>query len=131
MTTPHLVPAHEGIYVDHPRYLGLRDGDTLCFEVPTLGEIALRLMDIDCPERGEPLSEKATAFSDECCRKGNGVQVYLAFPEDKNKDGRLSLKEWLQGASFDRWIGTVFCGPGSSSDLRRMLVARGLAKWTA
>jgi len=129
MDGPHyLTRSTPGIYVDNARYTGLRDGDTPEFLLPVLGKAAIRLTDIDCPEKTTEVGRLATIFTDELCRNGGDYQpqIYLELPEDRDGDGRVTLIEILKEASWDRWPGTIFIG---SRDIRQLLIDQGYATW--
>ncbi len=108
-------------------YLGAVDGDTLRWRLPVLGEIRLRLADVNCPELSEG-GISAKQYVDQVCNNGHdSVQLWIKTGGDTNKDGRVSLLELLRSAtSFERLIGTVFIG---SFDLRELLFQRGLCDW--
>lgn len=122
-----LLPAQRpGIY-SPAVYRGVRDGDTILFRLPMLGDVAIRLMDVSCPELTERGGKKAMIVADELLRHSDAdLQVFLDLPRDRDQDGRITLVEVLKKATFDRWPGTCFI---DHHDIRQLLIERRVAKW--
>lgn len=87
------------------RVTAVHDGDTITVQTPR-GPVRVRLVGIDCPERGQPFSARARRFTSELVL-GRDVRI--------EEDGR---------DRYDRILGRVFVGP---RDVNRALVEEGLA----
>lgn len=117
------LPDLPGIY-EQAKGRSSYDGDTITIELPLLGEGRIRLAGIQCPEIGEG-GEAARDFVNEELFHAKEVWVWLQLPDDRDGDGRITLREMLLTASFSRWPGTVFV---DGVDLRHKLLSRGLAR---
>lgn len=117
-------PEQPGIYLaveGRPSY----DGDTISVRLPMLGEARIRLSGIDAPELNEVGGEEAREWVNSRVMASASVWVWLELARDRDGDQRISLKELLKMASFDRWPGTVYC---DGMDIREELARLGLAR---
>lgn len=122
--SPAPQPERPGLYLPvegRPSY----DGDTISVKLPMLGEARVRLHGINCPERNQPGGEEAREWVNGRVMDAASVWVWLQLAADRDGDQRISLRELLKQASFDRWPGTVYC---DGLDLRDELVRLGLAE---
>lgn len=105
--TPAPQPEQPGIYTPvegRPSY----DGDTISVVLPALGDCRIRLAGVDTPELGEPGGIEARDFVNGRMRAGQDIWCWLQLAKDRDGDDRVSLREFLRQASFDRWPGTVY-----------------------
>jgi endonuclease YncB( thermonuclease family) len=116
-------PALPGIY-SPAKGRGNYDGDTIEVELPLFGSCRIRLSGVNTPELGESGGDTARRYVESRLASCGELWVWLALADDTDKDGRISIRELLKTASWDRWPGTVFC---DGSDIRAELLENEMA----
>jgi endonuclease YncB( thermonuclease family) len=104
------------------RFRRCRDGDTVEVSLPGSERIwAIRVMNVDTPERGHAGFIEAKAFAEEVLNNGDGnLSVWIPMP----RLGSFNLLGQL--VTFDRLVGDIFIG--SEDRLSEMLVHAGHAR---
>lgn len=101
-----------------------RDGDTAVVRLRTGQEVAVRLMEIDAPERNEEGGREANDQLYSILEAAEDLRLFIP-PPPVGTTGQLEVVDLLKALSFDRIPGKLFA---DSVDVGEELVRLGAAK---